>query len=140
MTLADFEITVHSDPPRAVRVLVYDNLKGLRIAASRYDNATRSRGRRLRGDHADTTGICHRFEHYASDGTLKPLCAIVRLAHPHVGIGVVSHELAHAAVWINELDRGGPTLPTDDDEEFCWTLGELVRQTGNILIDRGIWA
>jgi hypothetical protein len=136
--LADFTITVHSEPERAVRVVVYDTLKALRAAATRYDNAKLSN--KQRGTFKDTGGVCHRFEWTnAETNESHPLCAIVRLAEPHLGVGVVSHELAHAAVWIQELDNPGERLTTDNDEPFCWLLGELVRQTINTMTDRGIY-
>lgn len=139
MILADFTITVEFEVPRAVRVVVYDSLKGLRVAASRYDNATRSRRRRRRGGYVDTLGLCQRFEWYDAAGKLDPVCAIVRLAEPHLGVGMISHELAHAAVWMRELIDGDEPLTCANDERFCWVLGELVRQTVNVMNDRGVY-
>ena len=43
MILADFIVSVE-DPRRDVRVIVYDSVKGLRIAASRYTNSDRPLG------------------------------------------------------------------------------------------------
>jgi hypothetical protein len=139
MILADFTIAVEFETPREVRVIVYDSVKGLRIAASRYDNTTRSRRRRQRGAFGDTLGVCHRFEYQDPDGATKPLCAIVRLAEPHLGVGIISHELGHAAVWMRELAEGETPLTCADDEQFCWVLGELVRQTINSMNERGVY-
>jgi hypothetical protein len=137
--LADFEINVELDPPRAVRVVVYDSHKGLRIAATRYDNVARRRNRRTHGRFKDTLGICHRFEWQSSDGTKQPLCAIVRLAEPELGVGIISHEMAHAAVWIRELNGDLDPLTCANDEPFAWLLGELVRQTINGMNERGVY-
>lgn len=151
MPLADFTVTLHDtvdgsgkvvprDCPRAVRVVVYRDVAHLRAAAARYDNATRSRRRRRRGEYADTLGICHRFELIdAKTEASDPLCAIVRLAPPNLGAGIVSHELAHAAVWIRQLDEGEAPLDADDDERFCWILGELIRAAVDAMYDRGIY-
>jgi hypothetical protein len=139
MVLADFSITVEFEVPREVRVVVYDSEKGLRIAASRFDNITKSRRRKQRGQFRDTLGICHRFEHYDRDGALQPLCAIVRLAEPNLGVGIISHELAHAAVWMWELANERTQLTCENDEQFAWVLGELVRQTINHMTERGIF-
>jgi hypothetical protein len=133
MSLADFTITVEFEQPRAVRVVVYDSVKGLRIAAARYDNTRR------RGLYADTLGVCHRFEWMNADGTPDPLCAIVRLAEPNLGVGVISHELAHVAVWMRELTEGDERLTCENDEQFCWVLGDLVRQTINAITERGVY-
>lgn len=144
MPLADFTISIEYGVPRQVRVIVYDNVKGLRQAATRYDNVTRSRRKQQRSTFKDTVGICHRFEDRIFDDQSKeekssPLCAIVRLAKPHVGVGVVSHELAHAAVWLRELTNSVELLVCQNDEEFCWILGELVRQTINAMNEYGIF-
>lgn len=140
MVLADFEITVELDPPKAVRVVVYDSLKGLRIAATRYDHVGVRKSRRRRNKFSETLGICHRFEWQNSDGEKRPLCAIVRLAHPYLGVGMISHELSHATVWIRELTGETEPLTCANDEPFAWILGELVRQTVNQMNERGVYA
>lgn len=140
MILADFTITVELEPPRSVRVVVYETVKGLRGAATRYDNKSRSKRRKKKRLSADLLGVCHRFELFDKKGELLPLCAIVRLAEPYLGVGIVSHELAHAALWIHELRDDVPRpLVCDNDEPFVWILGELVRQTINALYIRGVY-
>lgn len=134
MVLADFTINVEFEAtPREVRVIVYDSVKGLRIATTRYENRTRTRKRRQRGGFADTLGICHRFTWVKRDGELHPQCAIVRLAAPNLGVGIISHELTHAAVWMHELNEGSDPLTCANDETFAWVIGELVRQTINAM-------
>lgn len=129
--IADFTISVHSDPRRDVRVIVHNNLRALRSAITQFD---KHRGIKA-DDHSETLGLCHRFN------TMNdPLCAIVRLAPPNIGIGVVSHEMAHAAVWIYELDNEFKEhLNCSNDEPFAWVLGELVRQTVNMMYEKGIY-
>ena len=139
MILADFIVSVE-DPRRDVRVIVYDSVKGLRIAASRYTNSDRPQLHRQRGEFANTLGVCHRFEWIDADGNSKPLCAIVRLAVPNIGVGIISHEMCHAAVWVRELLVGESPLTADDDEWFAWVLGDLVRQTVNGMNQRGVFA
>jgi hypothetical protein len=139
VVLADFEINVELEPPRSVRVVVYDSHKGLRIAATRYDNLGTRKSRRRRGKFSETLGICHRFEWQNDAGETRPLCAIVRLAKPDLGVGIVSHELAHAAVWIRELNGDLDPLTTHNDEPFAWLLGELVRQAINAMNERGVF-
>lgn len=137
MILADFTIAVEYEVPREVRVVVYDSLKGLRVASSRYANA--SGLTRARGAYKDTLGLCQRFEWADEDGVTQPLCAIVRLARPWLGAGIIAHELAHAAVWMRELNEGDAPLRTNDDEGFCWLLGELVRQAVDEMYERGVY-
>jgi len=131
-------IGIESEPRREVQVVVYDNVKALRAAATRYDNLTASRKRRQRGLHADTLGICHRFE-LEAHGEQLPLCAIVRLAKPHLGVGMISHEMAHAALQVWMLDHPDERLTDSNDEPYAWVLGELVRRTVNWLHDRGVY-
>lgn len=137
--LADFTIEVEYEQPRSVRVIVYDSLKGLRIAASRYDNIGQRRSRRKQGRFSDTLGICHRFEQQSHDGEQRPQCAIIRLAYPYLGVGMICHELTHAAVWIRELKEGAKPLVSDEDEPFVWLVGELVRQATNGMRERGVF-
>lgn len=138
MILADFTISVEFEQPREVRVVVYDSIKGLRIAATRHDNLSRLVP--SRGEYRETLGICHRFDWQTIDGTKHPLCAIVRLAAPHLGVGIVSHEMAHAAVWMRELIEGDGPLNCSNDEQFAWVLGELVRQSINAMNERDVYA
>lgn len=139
LVLADFTISIESEIPREVRVIVYDSLKGLRIAATRYANLSVSRRKKKLGLFANTLGVCHRFECVNHDGEVLPLCAIIRLAKPYVGVGILSHEMAHAAVWLHELNQGTTILNNHNDEPFAWYLGELVRQTVNAMNDRGVY-
>lgn len=147
--IADFVITIHRDdrPDRAVRVIVHDNVFALRSAVTQYN---RNHGNRKRSEKAEKglLGVCHRFhnQRYAGRGKNRkwgpdPLVALVRLAPPDLGIGIVTHELAHAAVWIQEIDDNFKDTPLvcQNDEDFCWNLGELVRQTVNKLYEKDIW-
>jgi len=143
--LADFEVTTHAwGTPRTVRVCVYETLAAMRAAATRYDNQTRSRRRRVRNGHKDTCGVCHRFEWLDPDTMeSQPSCAIVRLAPPHLGAGIVAHELTHAATWIRHLHLGDAPMydgrEEDDEEEFAWLVGELVSTVVAAMYDRGIY-
>lgn len=139
--LADFTIHIHdSRKPLAVQVKVHESTAALRSAITQYDKANhpRRKGSKPRPTAAEEgiLGVCHRF-HWDSN----PVCAIVRLAPPHIGIGVVSHELAHAAVWIREIEESfdAPALTSDNDERFCWILGELVRHTVDKMYEKGIY-
>lgn len=136
--LADFTIHVHDcRKPMAVRVKVHDSVAALRSAATKWDRTWPKRLQR-ENTHAEdkTLGVCHRF-HMLDD----PVVAIVRLAPPHVGAGVVAHELTHAAVWLWEIENKFENVPINclNDEWFCTLLGELVRQTTNELYARGVY-
>lgn len=133
--LADFTIHIHeARKPLAVRVKIHDNVTALRMAATKHDKARR----RDEEGHSETLGICHRI-HMAND----PVCAIVRLAPPHVGAGMVAHEMGHAAVWLwaihNKFSATKAPLVCSNDEWFCWVLGELVRRTTDKLHEKGVY-
>lgn len=141
MILADFVIRVEfEEQPREVQVVVYDSVKGLRIAATQYENRGASRKLRKRGQFANTLGICHRFERMDHTGKKHPQCAIVRLAWPNLGVGIISHELTHAVVWMHELNEAEIPLTCKNDEMFAWVVGELVRQTINTMTERGVFS
>lgn len=135
--LADFTITLHqADRPLAVQVKVHDNLGALRGACTKHAKKV---GHKKKADleYAETLGICHRF--YAED---NPLCAIVRLAPPNLGAGIIAHELTHATVVMWEIYNEGKDVPLTcvNDEWFAWVLGELVRQTVNTLYEKGVYS
>ncbi len=117
-----------------IQVKVHESVAALRGAAKRFDQRTYGKSE---GDFSDTLGICHRFHLMNED-----LIAIVRLAPPHIGAGMVSHELAHAAVWMweiqNKFSKKHP-LHCANDEWFCWVLGELVRCTINQFNEKGVY-
>lgn len=120
----------------AVRVMVHDNLRSLRSAVTQTDRILSSRKKRKLNQYKDTLAICQRF-HMQGSSTYS----IVRFAPPHIGAGIVAHELAHAAVHLWEIKHQfkGVPLSCDNDEWFCWILGELVRQTTNKLFEKGIY-
>jgi hypothetical protein len=137
--LANFTITLEYEgrPKRAVEVVIHNNVQALRAAIRQHD---RSWGKP--GNAKGVLGVCHRFEAWP-EGTpekIETVCALVRLAPPNIGIGLVSHELAHAAVWIRTLNEGNEcALTCENDEEFCWILGELVRQTVAKLYEHNLY-
>lgn len=132
--LADFTITVHeARKPLAVRVVVHENVPTLRKEAQKHYNTWD--GLSNQADLESILGVCHRA-HMAD----SPVYAVVRLAPPHLGAGIVAHEMAHAAVWLWEIQhKFGKPLVSADDEWFCWVLGELVRQTTIQMLDRGMY-
>jgi hypothetical protein len=133
--LADFVITIYNArKPLTVQVKVHENTATLRLAAKVYAERY---GRKGDSDFSSVLGMCHRF-HINKD----PLCAIVRLAPPYLGIGIISHELAHVAVWMREIENKFEDVPLTcaDDEWFCWVLGELVRFTIVKLYDHGVYS
>lgn len=132
--LADFTIHIHeARKPLAVQVKVHESTVSLQGAALRY---ARKHGYKDASDHKDTLGICHRY-HMFDD----PVVALVRLAPPHIGAGIVAHEMTHAAVQLWEVHNEYKEVPItcENDEWFCWILGELVRQTTIQLYEKGIY-
>lgn len=140
MPLADFTITIHDvDKPLAVRVVVHKSLRAMRSAITQSDNNMRRlrKGEPKYDKFKDVLGICQRF--HMADSSVY---AIVRFAPPHVGGGMVAHEMAHAAVWLWAIKHGvndDVPITTDNDEWFAWILGELVRQTTIQLHERGVY-
>lgn len=142
--LADFTITVHDDNrPYDIQVKVYKSVRAMRSAKTQSERpkpTKREKARRAKTGEGLFLGLCERFTLFRTgEDSPDPLCAIVRLAQPHLGVGIISHELAHAAVWIRELKHGEVPLVTTNDEEFCWILGELVRQTIDTLYAKGVY-
>lgn len=133
--LADFKITIHDvDGPLKVQVKVHEDLRAMRSAVTLSDRKFRKEKERI----DDYLAICQRFNMQS----LRPLFCIVRFAPDHIGAGILAHEMAHAAVWLwaikNKFDEDVP-LRCDNDEWFCWILGELVRQTTIKFYEKGVY-
>lgn len=142
MPLADFTVTVRAEEdetPWQVRVVVHKSVRALRSAVTQYDS-----GRNVKDPEGGgkPVGVCHRF-HYSNPktGWVSPLVALVRLAPPYLGGGVVAHELCHAVTWIREIEQDFKPAPmlSDNDERFCWLLGELVSVTTTALYASGVY-
>lgn len=138
--LADFTIHIHElRKPMAVQVKVHDSAVALRSATTQYSRRTMSEKQKRVWPTAaeeELLGVCHRF-HMDSD----PVVALVRLAPPDIGIGIVSHELAHAAVWVHHIQHEFKEgIVCENDELFCWVLGELVSKTVAKLYEKGIYS
>lgn len=134
--LADFVITIHDvDKPLGVRVVVHDSLRAMRSAVTQSDN--RRRGSKNGGKNNTYLAICQRLPHMAK----AEYYAIARFAPPHIGAGIVAHEMAHAAVWlwIIKMQWEAHALTDENDEWFAWILGELVRQTTLVFKRNGVY-
>lgn len=134
--LADFKInfTEAIRKPMTVQVKVHESVAALRGAATKFERTICPDEDHR--DHSDILGVCHRF-HMETD----PVVALVRLAPPYIGVGIMSHEMAHAAVWLWEIQNkfGGVALNCENDEWFAWVLGELVRATTAKLYEKGVY-
>jgi hypothetical protein len=131
--LADFKIEIHeARKPLVVQVKIHDSVAALRAAVTKWEKRG---GRKTNPDNSELLGVCHRF-HMMGD----PLCAIVRLAPPHVGAGMVAHEMGHAAVHLWEIqNKFNEPLHCGNDEWFCWILGELCSKTTIKLLENHIY-
>lgn len=132
---ADFTITIHDvDKPLGVRVVVHDTLRAMRSAVTQQDNHWFCGKNRSRN--TDFLAICQRFNRQGSD-----VYSTVRFAPPHIGGGIVAHEMAHAAVWLWEIKHKFEDVPIrcDNDEWFAWILGELVQRTTEKFYEHGIY-
>lgn len=127
--------TRYADIPREVEFVVYKNISALRAAATRYDNHYKHTKDKKLNTNSDTLGICHSFEIIDENGNVKPQTGIVRVAIPHTGGGVVSHEIAHAVIHMCDISESSTLMEagSQDNEDFAWTLGDLVRQAFNFI-------
>lgn len=123
-------------------VIIYDKLEEMRAAANKFSRQTGADE-----DNNEAYGVCHTFIRMkiGSDGSSKenPWSGIIRLAKPHLGNEVFSHELAHAALHIYRLDNKGKanfgTGIDDREEQFCAIYGRLYRDFINKSYKYNIW-
>lgn len=134
--LADFTIVIQDvDKPLGVRVAVHETVRAMRSAVTQQDNYWFDGKNRAQVE--DFLAICQRFNLQDSD-----VYSTVRFAPPHIGGGIVAHEMAHAAVWLWEIRNKFEDVPLrcDNDEWFAWILGELVRRTTQKFYEHGIYS
>lgn len=80
-------------------------------------------------------GFCRALEFRNKRGGWKPnqrgRRGVVMLCIPYCGVGVVSHELTHAAHYELASHQKREPLTLKDDERLAWLQGELVRRFWN---------
>jgi len=127
--MIEFTVTPHKiKQRRTVKVYIYDTVADLRRAANKYDLKTKLHGADY---HNDTLGVTHRFERINVDtDESHPNVAIIRLAATHLTTRIISHEAAHASVWIYQLDVSeqppSPDVSIDDEEHFCHLVSDIT--------------
>jgi hypothetical protein len=129
-------------------VLVYSDLESLRADANKHDQAwgviqQQKGGGEGAGFYNQTLGITHRFERI-KDGQLYPNIGIIRLAKPHIGTEIISHELLHAVAWAYRLKFNHGNLGRKygslwREEFFCYMYGGTFRKLNLLLYKKGIW-
>lgn len=126
---------------RTVRVWIYDTLEELRDAAQRFNPNTEP------GWFDDALGVCQTYDVADAEGVVRldptaPM--IVRLFRGELGVGVVSHELNHAATHIY-----GATLTPDvravdvlhnANETLAHLQSDLTRRLISRLWDLGYYS
>lgn len=139
--IADFTIMIHDVyKPMGVRVKVHESLPAMHAAVTLSDKKFQT-GRKKKppekSPHKDMLAVCQRFHMDDSSSVYS----IVRFTPPHIGGGIVAHEMAHAAVWLWEIKNQFKEVPLvcENDEWFAWILGELVRQTTDQFYKRGVY-
>lgn len=116
---------------RLVAVQVYEDLAGLREAATRYVGAD--------PEHfTEALGVCHA---YAEPG---PTAALIRLWSQRLGTSVVVHEITHAAMGIYRQDwqpeHGAPHEDLENEEVLCYLIGDLTSRVVDRLHHYGMYS
>lgn len=136
-----FRVSVRrSGRRRFVRVTVYDTVQELRLAADRYCKRV---GTYVPGEFDQAHGITHSSWSifFGPDGeeASKDFAAAahIRLHRGALGTGVVTHEVAHAALAIYRQDcleeRGSVHDDMDQEEVVCYLIGDLSARIVNCL-------
>jgi hypothetical protein len=123
--LAAFTVKLSTESG-SIRIFVWRTLKDLRSHARNETSMTHT-GR--------IYGYCHTYDRFYKSGRRAADFAEVHLAAKYLGVSVLSHELAHAALaWaqrtkIDDLiaDTENPAV-SDAEERFCYVLGDLMAE------------
>lgn len=135
--------TRHSGSRRYVRVSVYSDAPSMRLAALRHSK----REGWIRDDEYDRAhGVTHihdvRFYGPRGEETRSPLAAHIRVYDGALGTGVVTHEIAHAAMAIfNQdcLEDGAVHEGMEREEILCYLIGDLASRIVNKIYEFGFY-
>jgi hypothetical protein len=126
-------------------VRVYDDAAALRIAAERY---CAQWGTADPGEFREAHGVTHTVQvcYFDDAGEIERVgeaAALIRLHREAVGTSVVTHEVAHAASAIYrqdcQPDRGPVHDCMDNEEVFCYLVGDLTRRVVDRLYHYGYY-
>lgn len=141
-----FRVSVgHSGRRRFVRVSVYETAEELRAAADRYNKRI---GAYTPGEFDHAHGVTHSFWSVLIDGDGKevrtgPSAAHIRLYRGALGMAVVTHEVAHAALAIYRQDcfgeQGSVHGDMEQEEVACYLIGELAARVVSGLYRYGFY-
>lgn len=81
-------------------------------------------------------GLCYRW-HIENKPLKGQTFAHIHLVKDKLGIGLVTHEVVHAATQIYRLEHKMTEL-LDDDEPFAYCVGDLVSKLYNQLYKRNL--
>ena len=104
--------------PAKVNVKIFDNMHSLQKATE-----------------TQIAGLCTRY-HIDGRELHGQTVATIYLSQDHLGAGVVSHEVTHAALHIYELVYGNNQLTTSNnlsEENFAYTVGDLTSKIYKLL-------
>ena len=124
-------ITIESEAlgvPRAMIVTVYDTLRGLRCAATKFNHV---------GGHSTTFGVTQLWSYDDEPTNVVP---VVRLCRDYLGSRIVSHEVHHAATAIYGafIGTSDPRL-THYNEPFAYLYSDLFAKLVDTLYEMGAY-
>lgn len=116
-------------------VVIFDTAASLRD----YIASTKMRGGKFVGGKR-AIGICRALITLRKSGGYKPnprgSRGVVMLCLSACGVGIVSHELTHAAHYELASHQGREPLTLKDDERLAYLQGEMVRRFWNAFYRR----
>jgi hypothetical protein len=121
---------------RRVRLVVYDTVKELQVAAHRYNPST--------DGFANALAVSQPRVHFtiAEDGSEKRTsnCGTIRFVKGQMGAAIVSHEMVHMALAIYREDFGKASLRNMKNEEtLCHIVSDLADQATNKFWKAGLY-
>lgn len=135
--------TRHSGSRRFVRVSVYSDVDSMRAAALRH---SRREGWIKDDEYSGAHGVTHihdvRFYGPGGEETRSPVAAHIRVYDGALGTGVVTHEIAHAALAIfNQdcLEDGAVHEGMEREEILCYLIGDLSSRIVNKIYEFGFY-
>lgn len=132
--MRQFKLFPEQGQPLYFEVRIYETRRRMLRALRRNDDFV---GRR--GDWSGSLAVCRSFETLKLEGRrwrATPRIGVIFFMRRHLGAGLVSHEMAHAAVqWARDVGLSGRSvwagsgnMEDAPNERFARVVGELNRQ------------
>jgi hypothetical protein len=138
-----FQVSTHrTGQKRVVHIHVYDTIAEMDRARRRYDRMLDGGSLPIKEEDVWGWTQSSHVENVDDHGkvTIGGHMIHVRYVREHLGLAVLSHELAHAAIRIYRIDNGKGTENIENEEMLAHIFSDLCSAVNNKMYDKGLYS